>query len=463
MVTTIGHVAPQRLLLAVGLPLGILIAILSPAWTGYDEFTHFARVVDMANGNLEPGPTPEGIGSVIPKAHREATTQIILDHQAGRPPWTVTSINGLLDHRPDGRMAFIDTRPTAASTPVAYLPAAAGVMVPVAVDAPGVLTLWSGRLASLCAYLALAWWAVRSAAAFRWTLVVAALIPLNLAMAASVSPDGFTVAVVLVAVGLWTRVEADQSVGLTALVAPMVLLALAKPPYFLVLCLFPLSAILRRSATQIRAASVAGAALILGLVTTLARSSENYQATTTTMIKQIHYQPSVQRDRLLGDLPGFLWTTVDTWISEYPLYVQGWFRQLGFWEADLPVIIPWLLGALFLMALLVLDGDDLQSLRGARRGLMGGGVAILLVAIYAASYVYFTDLPGYEHIGLQMARYSAPLAVLAFLAWTPRALNPLVARVDRRWAVAVVASVPVVAVGASVVTWLWTGANTSLG
>ena len=463
MISTIGHVAPQRVLLAVGLPLGILIAVLSPAWTGYDEFTHFARVVDIASGNLEPGPTAEGIGSVIPEAHREATTQIILDHQAGRPPWTVTSINALLEHRPDGQMAFVDTRPTAASTPVAYVPAAVGVMVPVAVDAPGVLSLWAGRLASLCTYMGLAWWAVRSAAAFRWTLVVAALIPLNLAMAASVSPDGFTVAVVLLAVGLWTRVEADEPVGLTALVVPMVLLALAKPPYFLVLCLFPLSAILSRNATRIRAASVAGGALILGLATTLARSSENYQAATITMIKQIDYQPSVQRDRLLGDLPGFIWTTADTWISEYPLYVQGWFRQLGFWEADLPGIISWLLATLLLVALLVLDGDDLRSLRGARRGLMGGGVALLLVAIYAASYVYFTDLPGYEHIGLQMARYSAPLAVLAFVAWTPRALSPVGARIDRRWAVAAVAGAPMVAVGASVVTWLWTGANTSLG
>ncbi|GIT00838.1 MAG: hypothetical protein CM1200mP26_25500 [Acidimicrobiales bacterium] len=268
-------------------------------------------------------------------------------------------------------MAFVDTRPTAASTPVAYVPAAVGAIVPVAVDAPGVLALWAGRLVSLCTYLALAWWAVRSAAAFQWTLVVAALIPLNLAMGSSVSPDGFTVAVVLVAVGLWTRVEADESVGLTALVVPMVLLALAKPPYFLVLCLFPLSAILSRTATRIRAASVAGGALILGLATTLARSSENYQAATTTMIKQINYQPSVQRDRLLGDLPGFMWTTVDTWISEYPLYVQGWFRQLGFWEADLPGIISWLLAGLILLALLVLDGDDFRGLRGARRGLMG--------------------------------------------------------------------------------------------
>ncbi len=461
--------------MAVGLPLGLLIALLSPAWTGYDEFTHFARVVDMANGNLEPGSTPEGIGSVIPVAHREATSQIILDHQAGRAPWTPTSIRGLLDIRPDGRVAFIDTRPTSASTPVAYLPAAVGSWLPVALDAPGVLVLWAGRVASLLAYLGLAWWAVRSAAAFRWSLTAAALVPLNLALAASVSPDGFTVAAVLVAVSLWTRVEADEKVSLPAMVLPMVLLALAKPPYFLVLWLFPLSAVLNGNGNdkesgyrvRLRAALIAGGALAVGLGTTLARSSENYQAATTTMIRQIEYQPSVQRDRLLGDLPGFLWATVDTWISEYRFYVQGWFRQLGFWEADLPGLVPWMLVGVVLVALLALDGDDLRALRGARRGLVGGGVALLLVAIYAASYVYFTDLPNYGHIGLQMARYSAPLAVLAFVAWTPRMLGPLADAVtkliDRRWAVVALAGVPVVAVGASVVTWLSTGADTPLG
>ena len=462
---------PQRLLMAVGLPLGLLIALLSPAWTGYDEFTHFARVVDMAHGNLEPGSTPEGTGSVIPMAHREATTQIFLDHQAGRPPWTVTSIRGLLDHRPDGRVAFLDTRPTSASTPVAYLPAAVGSLLPVALDAPGVIVLWAGRVASLLAYLALAWWAVRSAAAFRWSLTAAALVPLNLALAASVSPDGLTVAAVLMTVSLWTRVEADETVSVPAMALPMLLLALAKPPYFLVLGLFPLSAILDwsrdRTRVRIRAAVIAGGALALGLATMLARSSENYQAATTTMIRQIEYQPSVQRDRLLGDLPGFVWATVDTWISEYRFYVQGWFRQLGFWEADLPGVIPWLLVGVVLVSLLALDGDDLRSLRGARRGLMGGGVGLLLVAIYAASYVYFTDLSDYGHIGLQMARYSAPLAILAFVTWTPRLLGPvaeaIVGLVGRRWAVAAVAGVPIVAVGASVVTWLWTGANTPLG
>ncbi len=439
------------------------MAVLSPAWTAYDEFTHFARVTDMAGGELEPGQHPEGIGSIIPTAHREATGQIILDHRQGRAPWTPASVRALLDHRPDGRTVFVDTRPTTASTPLGYLPATVGALVPVAADASGLVVLWASRLASLAAYLALAWWAVRSAASFRWTLAVAALVPLNLALAASVSPDGLTIAAVLVAVSTWTRVEADEELGWVTLVATTALLALAKPPYFLVLALFPLSWVLARTVARFRAAVVGAGALVVGLVTSLARSSENYQAATTTMIQQIDYQPGVQRDRLLGDLPGFVWASVDTWLTEYQHYVQGWYRQLGFWEADLPTLVPWLLVVATLAAVSRLDGDDLRRLRGATRALMGGGVALILVAIYAAAYVYFTDRADYAHIGLQMARYSSPLAALAAMAWLPRLVASIAGRLDRRLAVAVVAAVPTVAGGASVVTWLWTGANTPLG
>jgi len=143
--------------------------------------------------------------------------------------------------------------------------------------------------------------------------------------------------------------------------------------------------------------------------------------------------------------------------------VQGWYRQFGFWEADLPTVVPWLLVVATLAAVSRLDGDDLRQLRGATRALMGGGVALLLVAIYAAAYVYFTDRADYAHIGLQMARYSSPLAALAAMAWSPRLVASTTGRLDRRWAVALVAAVPMVAVGASVVTWLSTGANTPLG
>jgi hypothetical protein len=69
----------------------------------------------------------------------------------------------------------------------------------------------------------------------------------------------------------------------------------------------------------------------------------------------------------------------------------------------------------------------------------------------------------YAHIGLQMARYAAPLAPLAIVGWLPRSSRVLSSRLSERAATSIIAGVPVIAVGASALTWLWTGANTPLG
>ena len=274
--------SPQRLLLLVGVPLGLLIAFLAPAWTGYDEHTHFARAVDMAGGSLF-ATHEEGLGTPIPASYSEDTLLVQQNWVDGNPAWTVALTGDLLGSSPDGRTVHVDLRPTNASPPVAYLPAAVGMLVPVAVDAPGVLALWAGRIANLAAYLSLAVLAVRTASAFRWTLAALALLPMHLTLGATISPDALTTAALFLVVALWTRVRADEEIPLWLLVSGTLLLALAKPPYFLVLALIPVAGFRRRTPEGRLAARVGAGTLGLGLLVTLLNSATKYQAVTSTM------------------------------------------------------------------------------------------------------------------------------------------------------------------------------------
>ena len=206
--------SPQRVFLIIALPVGLFIALLLPSWTGYDEFAHYSRALDIAGGSFFPVQNDQGTGSLIPAAYAEGTDLVILNYQAGNNPTNWAHISDLMKLRPDGRMMFVDTRATSASTPVAYVPAAAGMSVPVALEAPGIVVLWAGRLFSLAVYLALVFLAIRSAKRFRWTLAIVGLLPLNLALAASVSPDGLTIAAVLMTVAIWTRVEEREETPL---------------------------------------------------------------------------------------------------------------------------------------------------------------------------------------------------------------------------------------------------------
>jgi len=458
--------SPQRLLLAVGLPAGLLVALLLPPWTGYDEFAHYSRAVDIASGSILPEESTRGTGSLIPAAYTEGTDLVILNYRAGRNPVNWDHVRDLMELRPDGREVFVDTRATSASTPVAYLPAVAGMTIPVAVKAPGIVVLWAGRLASLAAYLALAWTAVRTAARFRWTLTIAALVPLNLTLAGSVSPDGLTIAALLCMVSIWTRVEDGEDPPLGWMVGVFLLLALAKPPYFLALAVFPASLLAGRAADRLRSVAWATGALAIGLLSSLINSSQNYRAVTFSLIGSSDYQPEVQAGRLLRDLPGFVSAATQTWFLEIGDYVPEWFRQLGSWESGLPVGLAWVLLAVMVVAAAHLDSADYLGSTGFTRGLVGMGAVGMLFVLYGSSYVYFSDRIDFQGIGIQMARYSVPLTALALIGWVPRWLVDRLPAQQARREKAAVGSVAL-AVGVSlvfsVVTWLVTGDEIPFG
>ena len=460
------RVTPQRFLLLVGIPIGLVFVLLSPPWTGgADEATHFARSYDMATGNLFPQDTPDGEGSLLPANFPTDQDVIIHRFLTGGAPFSLQMVGDLLDASPEDRTFYVDTRPTTASTPVAYVPSAVGMVVPAALDAPLAVTMWMGRLANLAVYLAVVWLAVRLATAFRWTLVAAALVPLNLALAASVTPDGLTIAATLLVLAIWTRVERGVLTPRAAAIelgSAGLLLALCKPPYLLALALFPALWVLRRRDKMTTWAAAAGSATLgLGLAISLGASSSNYRAATETLIDSVTYQPEVQRERLLGDLPGFAWKAVTTWFGEFDDYLQLWIRQLGFWRSDLPVLASWAVVVVVLVAVLRLDADDYARLRGWVRAIPVTLAIGMIFVLYASSYIYFDDSTDYARIGRQMSRYVIPMAGAAMIGLLPRherVMAPLVERVSRRRAATALGAAFAVAAVAALVTWVSTGA-----
>ena len=182
---------PSRLVLCVGGVLGLLMIVLAPGWfAGADEGTHLVRSVAMANGQFLPERLDGSLRSTVPAAHSESIGAVIRASATHDAPNSGELLGRLLDIRPDWNDTVrFDTGSTMASSPVAYAPSALFMVLPNALDAPPIVTLWFGRLGDLLVYLALAVLAVRTAVAFRWTLAIAAVVPMNLAMAASVSEE----------------------------------------------------------------------------------------------------------------------------------------------------------------------------------------------------------------------------------------------------------------------------------
>lgn len=205
---------PERLLLAVGVVVGLLFALLYPPFSaGADEATHLARALEMAHGRLTPGEVDGAVGSPIPRTYRQDQDQVILLLFRGGP-FDDGTYSVLARSRPDWSDTFVvDTQPTMAATPFAYAPSALAMAIPDRLGWAGIFVLWAGRIGNLVVYLALAWLAVRVATAFRWTLAIAALFPMNLGIAASVTPDALTIAAFLLVIAVWTRVWRPDGVA----------------------------------------------------------------------------------------------------------------------------------------------------------------------------------------------------------------------------------------------------------
>ncbi len=476
---------PERLVLVVGGIVGLLLTFFSPPWTsGADEGTHFARALDMAHGDLFPGTHDGVVGSLIPSSYR-SDQNLITSKVELTSPWGGGLLGNLLDSHPDwDDTIFFDTQPTTAATPVAYGPSALGMVIPNAVGAPGVVVVWCGRLADLFVYLALAVFAVRVATAFRWTLALTALFPLNLAIGASVTPDSVTIGALLLTLAVWTRIwrpaptadgpelrHAHEPDVARATLRPWwstavwvggsgLLLALAKPPYFLVLAAFPALLLVRWRDLHVRvAAATASLAALLGLAVTLLATSGTYEPVQVGAFDTLTYQPDVQRQRLLDDPFGFLGRVLGNWFSSFPDSVQRWTRQLGYWRSGLPEFVPWVVLIAFVVAAMVLDRDDLLALRRLPRAIFAVGTAGLLLVLYASSYIYFDDTLDGKRMGNQITRYALPLFGMAVMGWAPRwPLRPKVP--DRRLKTAALSAVvvlEVVAVVAAIITWVWTG------
>jgi EamA domain-containing membrane protein RarD len=81
----------------------------------------------------------------------------------------------------------------------------------------------------------------------------------------------------------------------------------------------------------------------------------------------------------------------------------------------------------------------------------------MVLVLFGASYVYFTDHVAYDTIQQHMARYSAPLLVMMVVAWAPRRLVREVERLPQDVARLVVTAIPVIATASILLTWLVTG------
>ncbi len=220
--------------LSCALPVGLTAAILMPSGQVPDEATHTARAAGLLRGAVLASRRwaidpvrgdyawEAGVKADVPLVEMALTN-------TARPPLEGRKRLKKLNLR---AVFFWDLPNTAMYFPAAYVPASLGMALVAALHGSAPIGFVAARLGSLAAYLALGAAALALTLYGEALLLAVLLLPMPLLLAGSVNQDGVLIALTCGAVAALTRPGAGWRL---AGLAGLTLLAVAKPPYALLL------------------------------------------------------------------------------------------------------------------------------------------------------------------------------------------------------------------------------------
>ena len=230
---------PVGAFVTVALIVGSLFALLTPAFTGYDEGQHFLRSWQLSNAHLTAihGTDAEGrpeLGEMMPADLRSKSLALFYD--AFRPGQASLAFRHMRDAAPSGPNKFEGFASAAVYPPAPYLPAVLAIRAARSLGLSVLATVLLARVAMLMAYIGLVAFALRRIPYHHWLLAVLALAPVCIFQAAMISADGITIALAFVVIALAIRSFATDVGNLRTrdyveVTLATLALGLGKPPY----------------------------------------------------------------------------------------------------------------------------------------------------------------------------------------------------------------------------------------
>ncbi|MFW5701957.1 MAG: DUF2142 domain-containing protein, partial [Bacteroidota bacterium] len=237
-------VRPEWLLVIIGLVLGWSIALVNPPFHSNDEDRHFLYAYSIAQGDWTPEVRNNKRGVDLPEnlVNIVKSFQGIPFHQGSKIPESKIDEIRTVDLEPSKTTFY--SNPNQSNNPLPYIPAAVGVIFGKFIDSNPIFILWSARVFSLFAYLALLYLAVRVTPVFKNVFMLAGLMPMALFQAASVTYDVMVIASSFLLVAYILRLALDDRIkrlrftDYAAIIAILLVLNASKEGYFLLGFLF---------------------------------------------------------------------------------------------------------------------------------------------------------------------------------------------------------------------------------
>ena len=437
MLKRLSGLTPAQVFACVAGLVGVLLVVATPPFQVPDEPNHFARAFQVSEGQVVSQRTTDSVGGWLPRSINRVAGTVM-----GRVPfnpdvkqdldaWARAFDIPLLAHDRT-ETAFPNT---ALSGPVAYLPQALGIELGRMLGGSALTLLYWGRISSLFWCVAVTALAIRWLTVRPWTCVLLALLPMTLYVRSSVSSDGPTLALTILAMAICLRpidlAPRDGDVAHSRnesadrrqwwlLFGVAALLALGKPPYgavvFLALATPP----------RLIGGTKRYIAMMLALTAVFLAAQGGWALAMRgkTAVMAPGSDPEAQR-AYLGDHPGDAAAIlVQDLVRSAPALAHQAVGVLGWLDAPLPGLVAVILGLLIVLVALGEAGPPSRcaAFRWLGAAICGVGTLTLLTM----NYVWWTP-PAAVHVEGIQGRHLLPLIPFLFLSIDPpvRIARPL--------------------------------------
>ena len=405
--------SPSRFYALAALCAGFVMLFLTPPMQVPDEAAHFYRIYHLAEGGIFAKTQGGMTGSHLPSSLRNFKQKFDVlpfnpERKVAKGQYRKMLKQELYPHLRE----FHGFEVTALYSPIPYVPQVIGIWLGKSLNASPIVLMWLGRAFNLLFSVGIIVLAIRLMPAYRWVLVLVAMLPMALFQKASLSPDALTNAFAFLLTALVLRYTLTKvPVNFYALLAVVVLLAASKNAYIVLsLLLFLIPAEKYGGVKRYFAANTAiiGAGVLVA-VSWILLVSDIY----TPFSGRSNIDPPSQLEHILSNLGAFTTLLLNDLTSNAGKYISGLVGQLGWLDTPLPEwLVFFYVTSLVAVALLDSRCRTFIAWKGKVLLLVVGGLGVLTVI----TLLYLSAEPvGSRNIITVQGRYFIPLASVPLL------------------------------------------------
>lgn len=247
---------PHNLFLLFGLVFGTLLCLVTPPLQVPDEFAHFARAYQFAQGGLFSEHKPE-LGTGLNTVGGQLPLSMIELDTTYAPFSSETSVPLKPDHLFESLREPLDKDNTTFApisafnySPVPYIGSIIACFIGQATNMSPLLMMYLGRIFNLFIALTLIYFAIKLTPRFKWILLLLALMPMTIFQLASLSADSIGIGVAFLAIAVIfsyafsTKVMVIENKHILIMIVLFAVMALWKQayaPFALLYFLIPMS------------------------------------------------------------------------------------------------------------------------------------------------------------------------------------------------------------------------------